>query len=302
MMSQSVKLLLCALAVTHASLRGFPGDRRLVAQLCETGTRAKRSTTDLATFVGETFDTIAKDKLTSCPTSILTKASLKEAIESGKFDMFANGGKSDDMDKREIAAFLANVYQETGELCKTVESSCDGSSPAPKCDDYQKVFWPKNSKDADSSTKYYGRGALQLLYPGNYRDFLNFWNRKTDTVYTLVKGDVEKVGTDGKVAWASALWFWTRAQSPKPSCTEVMQCDSTNVGCKSANECPKNPEGAVFGFGWTINIINGARECGIGVKSAEAVNRAKFFAETQEAAGLTGLIDHFTSCARMDHY
>jgi len=267
------------------------------ATMCGAGTTTKRSTTDLATFVGGLYDKITKGK--SCAdTGILTRVNLEEAIKSGKFDTFANGGKSDDMNKREVAAFLANVFQETGQLCATIESACSKDTPDAFCKvDYQKVFWLASCKDKcaaadyDPALYFYGRGALQTSYPGNYAAFLNFWHGTSYTVYTLDKTKVEALGTDGKIAWASALYFWTQAGWNKPSCSQVMQCDSSI-------DLTKQPTGVEFGFGWTINIINGEKECN--QVSTKAANRADFFAKAQTAAGLTEIDE--TSCKDMEIY
>jgi hypothetical protein len=292
-LSMVMKLTFLAAAAADSGLHGFLGSRRMAAAtMCETGTTTKRSSANLATFVGDLYDKITKGK--SCAsTGILTRAKLEEAIKSGEFDMFANVGNSDDMNEREVAAFFANVFQETGELCATIESACNKDTPDAFCKtDYQKVFWPANADDADDTVYYFGRGALQTSYPGNYALFLNFWHGESYTAYNLPKAKVEALGTDGKIAWASVLYFWTSAGWNKPSCSQVMQCDSSVD--------TSTPSGLKFGFGWTINIINGEKECG--KVSTKAANRATYFSKAQTAAGLIKIADDLTSCKDMGIY
>merc|ERR1712232_1300214 len=62
--------------------------------------------------------------------------------------------------------------------------------------------------------------------------------------------------------------------------------------CDSSIDLTKQPTGVEFGFGWTINIINGEKECN--QVSTKAANRADFFAKAQTAAGLTEIDE--TSC------
>jgi hypothetical protein len=64
----------------------------------------------------------------------------------------------------------------------------------------------------------------------------------------------ELVSRDGVVAFRAALWFWMRAQAPKPSCHDV-------ISGKWAPDAQDTRLGRRPGFGMTINIINGGEEC-----------------------------------------
>ena len=61
---------------------------------------------------------------------------------------------------------------------------------------------------------------------------------------------------DNVLSFASAIWFWMTAQTPKPSCHDVMtgKWKPTEKDLES---------GRVSGFGTTVNIINGGIECGL---------------------------------------
>jgi len=105
-----------------------------------------------------------------------TYANLCTALEG--FPGFANSGNAT-LDKREVAAFFANVARETGEL------------------DYIEQI-------VKSPPTYFGRGPLQLTWDYNYRaagDFLGI-----DLV-----SDPDRVARDGVVTWQTALWFWMHA-------------------------------------------------------------------------------------------
>jgi hypothetical protein len=102
-----------------------------------------------------------------------TYANLCTALQG--FPGFANSGNADN-DKREVAAFFANVARETGEL------------------DYIEQI----VKDPPT---YFGRGPIQLTHSYNYQaagDFLGI---------NLV-ANPDLVATDGVITWQTALWFW----------------------------------------------------------------------------------------------
>jgi Chitinase class I len=105
-----------------------------------------------------------------------TYANLCEALKL--FPGFANTGNAE-LDKRELAAFFANVSRETGEL------------------DYIEQF----PESRGSTGNYYGRGPLQLTWDYNYRaagDFLGV---------DLVQNP-SLLHTDGVMTWKASLWFW----------------------------------------------------------------------------------------------
>jgi predicted chitinase len=141
--------------------------------------------------------------------------------------------------RREAAAFLANISHETGALVFVDEQNpptiyCDTSGATYPCA-------PGHS--------YHGRGPLQLSWNFNYgacgkaigKDLLNH---------------PELVSTDSTITFMTALWFWMTAQAPKPSCHDAIRSS---------------------GFGMTINVINGGIECGKGTPTPQALNRIELY-------------------------
>lgn len=100
-------------------------------------------------------------------------ANLCTALQ--EFPGFAATG-DDSKDRREVAAFFANVARETGEL------------------EYIQEITP-------TTPTYYGRGPIQLTHDYNYRAAGEFLG-----IDLLSNPDL--VATDGVVTWKTALWFW----------------------------------------------------------------------------------------------
>eukprot|EP00252_Welwitschia_mirabilis_P025951 TRINITY_DN82_c0_g4_i1.p1 TRINITY_DN82_c0_g4~~TRINITY_DN82_c0_g4_i1.p1 ORF type:complete len:276 (+),score=-28.55 TRINITY_DN82_c0_g4_i1:18-845(+) len=100
---------------------------------------------------------------------------------------------SDDVNKREIAAFFANAAHETGAFCYINEQNpssdyCDSSNTQYPC---------------ASGKRYYGRGPLQLTWNYNYGaagDYLSFDGLNNPDV----------VATDSSISWKTAVWFWMK--------------------------------------------------------------------------------------------
>ncbi|RFM30207.1 chitinase [Deminuibacter soli] len=174
--------------------------------------------------------------------------------------------------KQELAAFLAHAFQETGGgwagapggrllygLMFTEEQACkDGH-----CTQYNtggtSAYKPVEGKS------YHGRGPLQITYAYNY-------GLAGDELQLPLLQQPELAATNGTVAFKTALWFWMRAQKPKPSCHEVMTGKwMPDEKDKAANRTP--------GFGMTINIINGGIECNATDKEviANRENRVNFY-------------------------
>jgi hypothetical protein len=169
------------------------------------------------------------------------------------FPLFAGEG-SPEMRKRELAAFFAHAAHETTNggpgaaggayawgLFYTEEQGCrDGH-----CTVYNtggaSPYKPVPGKS------YYGRGPLQLSYAYNYGQ------AGTDMGLPLLARP-ELVSQDGVIAFRAALWFWMKAQAPKPSCHDVI-CDKWKPTAEDV-QMGRKP-----GFGMTINIINGGIEC-----------------------------------------
>ena len=154
------------------------------------------------------------------------------------FPRFCNEG-SGQQNRREAAAFLANISHESGALVFAEEQNplsiyCDASNTSHPC--------------ARGKT-YHGRGPLQLS-----------WNYNYGACGSAIGKDLldhpELVSTDSTISFMTALWFWMTAQSPKPSCHDAIRSS---------------------GFGMTINVINGGIECGKGAPTPQAQHRIQLY-------------------------
>ncbi|WP_257452951.1 RICIN domain-containing protein [Archangium lipolyticum] len=141
------------------------------------------------------------------------------------FPSFATTGDTDTR-KREVAAFLANIAHETGNLVYIEEINksvmCDTSWGPPGC-------------GCAPGKMYYGRGPIQLSWNGNYCAAGN-------ALGLNLMNDPDILSRDATASWRSGFWFWTT---------------QTGAGSMTAHNAIVN--GA--GFGETIRTINGALEC-----------------------------------------
>lgn len=78
---------------------------------------------------------------------------------------------------------------------------------------------------------------------------------------------------------ASAVFFYVYPQPPKPSMLHVID------GTWQPNAADK-AQGIEHGFGSTIQIINGAYECGKGTTTPQAANRIKYYKQITATLGL----------------
>ena len=166
-------------------------------------------------------------------------------------------GEDTIMQKRELCAFLANMAYETGGgwdeapggyyqwgLYFVEERGCEKG-----CLQYSDPAKP-NYPPADSQS-YHGRGPLQISWNYNYGQFSEayFGNKET------LLNNPAMVASDPVLTFASALWFWTTPQYPKPSCHAIM-----NNSWKPTDKDIAG--GRLPGFGAVVNVINGGIECG----------------------------------------
>jgi hypothetical protein len=166
--------------------------------------------------------------------------------------------------KRELAAFLANISKETtGGWQTPVGGGTSGDyaqwglyfvhevgySSATSAGTYSQAHaeYPPNA-----SKGYYGRGPIQLSWNYNYGQFSKFiFNDKN-----VLINNPDTIQKDGVLAFKSAIWFWMMPQCPKPSCHQVLHnLWLPATGEYSANKMYNN------GFAHTNNIINGGLEC-----------------------------------------
>lgn len=166
--------------------------------------------------------------------------------------------------KRELAAFLANISKETTggwQLPVGGGTSGDyaqwglyfvhevGYTAANSAGVYSQAStdYPPNP-----SKGYYGRGPIQLSWNYNYGQFSKFLYNDV----SVLLNNPDLVQQDGVLAFKSAIWFWMMPQWPKPSCHQVMH----DLWVPTSGEYSM-PKMYLKGFAHTNNIINGGLEC-----------------------------------------
>ncbi|HEX3384343.1 MAG TPA: chitinase [Mucilaginibacter sp.] len=163
---------------------------------------------------------------------------------------FCNG-KNQQTNKKELAAFFANIAHETrhGENGKYN----DGLMYIHEADTSLPYIAENDNYPPVPGKKYYGRGPLQLSYNGNY-------GYASDCIFgdkKVLLNNPDLVDTDPVVAFEMAIYFWMTPQTYKPSAHDVM----IGKWQPKADDIAKHRRP---GFGMTIDIINGAVECGKG--------------------------------------
>lgn len=188
---------------------------------------------------------------------------------SGYFPGFLTGNPT--TQKRELAAFLANIAQETS----------GGWAEAPGGYFKWGLYFVEEMEDstrnlyADYTKKnyppvpgksYMGRGPKQLSWNYNYGQFSEAWYGTKDSLLL----HPEWLAHNPVLSFASAIWFWMTPQFPKPSCHDIM----TGNWKPTPNDLQK---GRVPGFGATVNVINGGVECGTGTELAKTSYRYQYY-------------------------
>jgi hypothetical protein len=160
--------------------------------------------------------------------------------------------------KREVAAFLANMSIESGDLTCVDEidesgNYCDTSRsygcPAPKYTG-TKTCPGQTATPNPPPSAYYGRGPLQISWNFNYylagqsigQDLLNYPGNVSGESPTNISASEAQATT-----WKTAVWYW------------MTQLGPGGYG-NSAHDAMTNSGGS-GGFGETIKHINGAVEC-----------------------------------------
>jgi hypothetical protein len=197
--------------------------------------------------------------------------SFKTFVLAAKlFPSFLAAG-DDSTQKRELAAFLANIAQETSGGWKNAPGGYfkwglyfleeTGNGPKNVYNDTSKKNYP-----GAEGEYYYGRGPKQLTWNYNYGQFSEAWYGNKDSLLDH-PGILSK---DPLLSFASAIWFWMTSQYPKPSCHDIM----VGKWIPTQDDIQK---GRVPGFGATINVINGGVECGNPVEQEKTLFRYKYF-------------------------
>jgi hypothetical protein len=165
----------------------------------------------------------------------------------------------------------------------------EGRPATPRCgqSDWQNRRWP-----CSTGQGYFGRGAKQLSYHFNYGAFSEAMFDGDATVLLNNPGLV----ADSWLNLASAIWFFLTPQAPKPAMLHVI--DRTWV--PSQRELAA---GIGYGFGTTINIINGGIECGEQNKNkGQPVNRIRYWEGLAAHYGIPLLADEKNTCWQQTPY
>ncbi|MCE2572859.1 chitinase [Motilimonas eburnea] len=192
---------------------------------------------------------------------------------------YEDGRNSDEICKRSLATMFAHFIQETGANAPNWEGAqgnpvwrqglyyvremhkqeTDTTGPYNACSGWQGERWPCQGKS------YFGRGAKQLSWNYNYGPFSEamFGDKMV-----LLKNP--ELVADTWLNLASAVFFYLYPQPPKPSMLHVID------GTWQPNAADK-ANGIEHGFGSTIQIINGAFECGKGSTTYQARNRIDYY-------------------------
>ncbi|MDP9793425.1 hypothetical protein J2S43_001937 [Catenuloplanes nepalensis] len=178
-----------------------------------------------------------------------TYAGLMTAM--AKYPAFGQTG-DETTRKREIAAFLANVNQESGGL-RYVEE-INRSAWGNYCNAQAPYGCPAGH------TAYHGRGPIQLSWNTNY-------HAAGQALNLDLLNNPDLVMTNASVAWQTALWFWMT---------------QSGAGTMTPHAAITNGSG----FGETIRSINGILECHGGQPAAIA-NRVNSYREYTRILGVT---------------
>lgn len=175
-----------------------------------------------------------------------TYASLQKA--AALYPAFGATGSLDTR-KREVAAFLGHVMQESGSLRYINQFG----EPGGYCDSSY-----KNCPCA-SGKSYYGRGPLQISW--NY----NYCQAGKDLNLNLLQNP-DQVATNAVTAWKTAFWFWMSQPWAGNNCHVKMTQSSPS-------------------FAATIKLINGM-ECGGG--NPDAVDaRVQYYKSVCKVLGVS---------------
>ena len=231
-------------------------------------------------------------------TYVITSSSWSGADYTVDYSKFCNTGNNAN-DKRELAAFLANITKETtGGWADPDPSQTAGNQPTGSHGSWGLHWLRELGPGANASTIptncyttgstidyqpaagkcYYGRGPIQISYFYNYGNFSEFLYNNTSLV-----ANPDLLEQNGELAFLSAIWFWMTPQCPKPSCHQVMQ-EIYNESATSYSKTKMSKKG----FLHTVNIINGSVECHDGAwDSAKPILRSKLYRYYMSLVGFT---------------
>ena len=209
-------------------------------------------------------------------------------------DKFANVG-DENTRKLEIAAFLANIAQETG----TQTAGDPFGGPGCFIQEGAGDYWGSNNFNQNCEPScapegYGGRGPHQLTWDYNYKEFGN-----STGVGDEYLNDPDILTKNPEIGIAGSIWFWGHEErtqwSPpnipfKPSAHDVLvgnwiPTNSSTPGVVTHNDVDCGRTKANFGV--IINIINGGLECGPGaVNLTGAKNRVAYLQAIAKEMGV----------------
>ncbi len=207
-----------------------------------------------------------------------------------KMEDFASEG-GENTNKLEIAAFLANVAQESGG-----GQDVDPSYGGPGC--YIQEIGKYGSTDYNSSAcgvsytcaaaGYFGRGPHQLSWDSNYKSFSEAMG-----VGSAYLTDPDILTTNPAIGIAGSIWFWGHEVKDSSYPTDIPYKPSAHnviVGKWTPTEYDITCGRTAAGLGIITNIINGGLECGdrsTEVGRVNAQKRATYFTNIAAALGAT---------------
>lgn len=178
-----------------------------------------------------------------------TYSGLVDALSS--YPGFTNTGTVE-VQRREAAAFLANVSHETGGLVYIKEINEDNY---PHYCDWSQPFGCPAGQSA-----YYGKGPIQLSWNYNYK-------AAGDALGIDLLNNPYLVEQDSAIAWRTGLWFWNT---------------QSGAGWMSGHTAIVDGHG----FGESIRSINGSIECN-GGNPEQVQSRINTFTQFTQILGTT---------------
>ncbi|KUE79398.1 chitinase [Aeromonas schubertii] len=218
---------------------------------------------------------------------------------------YSDGRDADAICRKTLATMFAHFAQETGgheswrpeaqwrqalvhvREMGWSETMRGGYNAECRPDVWQGQQWPCGTFENGEFKSYFGRGAKQLSYNYNYGPFSE---AMYGTVRTLL--DRPDLVADTWLNLASAIFFYTYPQPPKPSMLHVID------GTWQPNEHDRQ-SGLVPGFGVTTQIINGGVECGGSSEHAQSQNRIDYYREFANYFGVPVPADEVLGCKGM---
>lgn len=218
---------------------------------------------------------------------------------------YTDNRDADAICRKSLATMFAHFAQETGAHDKWMaepqwrqglywvrevgwdENKRGGYNMECNPDTWQGQVWPCGTFADGSYKSYFGRGAKQLSYNYNYGPFSD---AMFGDVSTLLNNP--EMVADTWLNLASAVFFFTYPQPPKPSMLHVID------GTWQPN-ARDTQNGLSAGFGATTHIINGGIECGAGSEKPQSLNRIEYYQAHAQYLGVPVEASEVLGCKDM---